>query len=181
MKNSDFRFQGSGFGSRSGQAMAEMIVALVGILVVFAGLLAIAHLGYSQSSVMLQARDSAGQDAMSSDCRTEVPSPMFLVNWNPGRDKSKFSADDEPQPADPSIAVQKIVGPCKPDDLDSYVKGNHISALKSSSMLDSFCFVHARVTTNNITLPPIVRHLIYNESNFHIDGDVTLTWTKGIN
>ena len=186
--NSGFRqraaglgFQVSGFRKKSGQALVEMIVGLVGILVVFSGLLTIAHLGYAQSNVMIQARRTAGEYAMGLSYASEAPNSYFILDWTAGQDQKKFSADDKLQPADPTAAVSQLVDPSKPSDLKSRIGDNAISSLSSSSILDGFHLVHARAVTNHISLLPAAQHLIYNSENILINGDVTLTWTRGLN
>jgi hypothetical protein len=166
---------------RSGQALIEMMVGLVGLLVVFTGLLTIAHMGYAQSNVMMQARRAAGEYAMAQAYVTEAPSPYFILDWTSGQDQKKFSSDDKMQTGDPTEAVRKIVDPAKPDELEARISDNAISSLGSSSLLDGFHLVHARVSTNHISLLPAAQHLFYKSDNVHIDGDVTLTWTRGIN
>lgn len=172
------------FSSRSGQALVEMTVALVGILAIFAGLLTIAHLGSARSTAMLQARYEAGQYALAPVQLSEAPSPMFIHDWNPGTDRRRHSADDQAQIADPSVAVGVLMQPSHPafgDTLETFVPGNNVSALDRTSFMDSIGLVHARATSNNVSLLPAVQHLIYGAESIRIDADVTMTWSRGIN
>jgi len=161
--------------------MVEMTVALVGILVIFAGLLTLARLGNARTALMLKARDEAGQFAMADAQVTEAPNPQFILDWTPGPDQRKHSSDDRAQYADPSVAIAVLVNPSKPDLLETYVPDNNISELGSSAFMDSIGLVHARATSNDIPLMPVVRHLIYNTDELRIDADVTMTWSRGIN
>lgn len=176
--------RGAGSVGRRGQAMVEMVVALVGILVVFAGLLTLARLGNARSTLMLQARQEAGEFALADIQLGEAPSPRFILDWTTGTDQRQHSADDQAQLSDPSMAVGVLLMPSRPGfstDLALQVPGNSISALDNSSFMDGLGLVHARATSNDVPLLPAVRHLIYNTDNLRIDADVTMTWSRGIN
>lgn len=166
---------------RSGQALVEIIVALVGLLVVFTAVLTLARLGFARTNVMLHAREQAGQYAMAATPVSESPGPQFIQDWQEGPDDRRHSSDDQAQAADPTLAARILVDPAKPVDLETRLPDNEISALAGASLLQGFNLVHARATTNNIQLMPAVRHLYYNTDSISIDGDVFMVWTSGIN
>ena len=158
-----------------------MVVGLVAILVLFAGLLQIADLGFQHTNAMIAARTTAGQHAMGDTFISDAPGPQFIQDWNPGPDKKTHSADDQVIGIDPSTAVKMIVDPAKPDDLQAAVKGNQISALNTGSLIMGFDFVHGRQQSPNIQLTPIIRHIVYGTDTMRVQGDAWLVWSKGIN
>lgn len=166
---------------RSGQALVELIVALVGLLVVFTAVLTLAHLGFSRTHVMIKAREQAGQYAMAPVPVSEAPGAQFIQDWQTGPDSRSHSSDDQAQSADPTLAARMLVDPSKPVELEARLPDNEISALTSASLLQGFNILHARVSTNNIQLMPAVRNLYYNKADLSIDGDVFMVWTSGIN
>lgn len=166
--------------SRSGQALVEMIVGLVALLVIFAGLLQIARLGDEQTKVMLNARERSGSLAMGNSFFSDAPGAQFINDWRPGPDGKKHSVDDEIVAGSPTAATRAIVDPSKPNDLDTFVPGNEVSKLNSQSILAGFNICQGRDKSPNITLDPLIQHLIYGATSIRLQGDAFLVWSKNI-
>lgn len=167
-------------GGRSGQAMVEMIVGLVALLVVFAGIVQLSILGFEQSLTLLNARAKAGQYALADVYSVETPGPRFIQDWDAGDDTSRHSVDDVATAADPTMAARILTDPSHPNRLNGYLPDNEISQLANSSLLAGFDLVTARERSDTILLLPAVRHLLYDSDSIRLEADACLSWTKGI-
>jgi len=79
---------------RSGQAMVELTVALIAILVVTAGLLQLILLGTADTDTMVEATAEAANRATSSVAM--LPTLEIIDDWDPGRDGIMHTKDDQP-------------------------------------------------------------------------------------
>lgn len=73
------------------QALAEMVIALVGMVTLLLGLALVARAGHESLANLLRARTSAEQQM---DGTTLVLS-NYVHNWTPGADAMRFTRDDE--------------------------------------------------------------------------------------
>lgn len=74
-----------------GQATAEVVISLVGLTVVFFGLLQIARLGHESIQNLMEARRRS-EVAMGA---IGTPIGEYVRNWTDGGDALSFTADDE--------------------------------------------------------------------------------------
>ena len=75
-----------------GQATAEVVIGLVGLTVIFFGLVQIAMLGHQSILALLEARRNA-DNAMTQD---GVTVGDYIRDWSDGPDALRFTADDVP-------------------------------------------------------------------------------------
>jgi len=75
--------------NESGQAMVEMCTGLIGIMVVFSGMLFISGVGVESVRALITARENADAELGSAPA-------SFISYWNYGEDEIPFSADDTP-------------------------------------------------------------------------------------
>lgn len=99
--------------SRSGQAMVEMVAALLCILAVMAGLLQLVLMGTADTDTMVEATAQAAARATSGVLLSETPDP--IADWEPGNDGMEQTKDDEPVPGSLAGVRQNIAGPTAPD------------------------------------------------------------------
>ncbi len=164
--------------SRSGQALTELIVALVVLLVLVAGIIQISLLGLLRTRAMTDARRQAGAKAM-----LEVSSfsgPEFIADRELGEDDARYSRDDGFLRGDSGAFQSRIVGYSRPADLEWKRSGNAFSELNGSSFP---CLQFGLVEgESRATLPllPIIRTLLYHSDEVEVEGKAWLTWTKGI-
>lgn len=76
----------------SGQALTELVVALVGLLAVFCGFLLVSALGTENVRNIIEARESADQKARSGV--SSQSNAVFTRHWDYGKDELAFTADD---------------------------------------------------------------------------------------
>lgn len=79
---------------RSGQAMIELVAAIICILVVVTGLLQLILLGTADTNTMVEATARAAERASSSLVLAE--SPDNIADWDVGQDEMQQTKDDEP-------------------------------------------------------------------------------------
>ena len=78
---------------RSGQAMVEFVIAIVGVLVVAAGILLLAELHRADTDTAVEATAEAIDDSMGS----AIASSFTPVDdWREGRDAMRHTKDDRP-------------------------------------------------------------------------------------
>lgn len=163
---------------RSGQAIIEVVVALVVILVLTAGLLQIGSMGISHSRLMGEARREAGQKALLD--ASSFASPRFIGACTVGSDGIPYSRDDGTTLGDVAWLGVGLVDYSHPDELDQRRPDNVISIMSDSAFPEELLGLVDGETTTNVVLLPIVRQLIYRRESLTLQGKAWMTWTKGI-
>ena len=129
---------------RAGQALIEMTIALVAMIVVVAGLIQISRLGRVRIDTLNEARAAAAGMMMSDQYLSVPPNSHYLADWTRGNDNSPYSADDEMIGASSESVKFQILAKARPSQLSIEVPGNAISAaMNRDPMADEFRFVHA--------------------------------------
>lgn len=165
-----------------GQAMIELIIALVAILTIVSGLLLIVSVGTAHTKAMMEARRKAGAKAMLNI--PPIESPDFILDWKEGNDGKKMTADDAstkdiPQPFNDNI-VNHAAGNSAEWSVFSDINRNQISKLHNSSTPSAYFGLVKGHKHTSIPLLPVMQKLIFNSDRIDIDADVWLTHTKGI-
>jgi hypothetical protein len=163
---------------RSGQALTELVVALVALLVLVAGIIQISLLGLLQTRAMTEARRQAGAKAMLDVA--PFAGPEYIADRDVGDDQTSYSRDDGFSRGDVGVFQAGIVRYSRPADLDRQQPGNRFGELARSPFPHlQFGLVEgeSHATTNLI---PIVRTLLYRADEVEVEGKAWLTWTKGI-
>jgi hypothetical protein len=164
--------------SRAGQAIVELVVALVVILVLVAGTIQICSMGVSHSQLMMTARREAGQKAMQE--ASSFSGPKFIAACTTGNDGIPFSRDDSTTAGDSALLQIGIASYAHPDELNLRRLDNPVSVLaKSPFPQDLFGLVEGEATAS-VELMPVVRELLYQSDSVELQGKAWMTWTKGI-
>ncbi|HPN85219.1 MAG TPA: hypothetical protein PK821_07795 [Victivallales bacterium] len=79
--------------NESGQALAEFVICLIGILIVFSGMLMMTELGVAKVENVISARKSADVNSFSLSGSVYG---MPIRTWDVGDDEVQFSEDDNP-------------------------------------------------------------------------------------
>lgn len=167
-----------GGSAKAGQAMTELIVALVSLLVLVAGIIQISTLGLLHTRVMNEARRLAGVKALQD--APPFAGPQYIAERTVGGDGVRYSADDGTTAGDASAFQARIVGYAKPDELEKRRPGNVFTPLYKEDFPQlQFGLVEGRAKAST-NLIPIVRTLLYNADEIEVKGQAWLTWTKGI-
>ncbi len=80
---------------RAGQAMVELVVALIAILVVVAGLLQLILMGGAHTETLTEAAARAAARAVAGGALAETFTP--IADWTPGPDGLRQTPDDLPE------------------------------------------------------------------------------------
>ncbi len=164
----------------AGQAMVELAVGLVVILVLFAGLIQIGRLANAHTQTMITARENAGYAAMSDEL-SDGGATAYILSWGVGPDGKSYTADDLLFPA-PNAAqtVQAIASVASSDELADFLPGNTLSETGDGiGVTNIFFFVYGEGRAPVSTFP-VIRSLIYNRPAIYAESQAWLVWTKGI-
>ena len=166
---------------RRGQALVEMTVALVVIVVLLAALLQIGRLTRERQDALNAARGDAARFAMSDVYTLQPPPPRYLRDWEVGPDGVRHSRDDVARLGNPAGVRLGIAAKALPDELARRLPANAVSALATRvPTIDEFYLVHGRAESRPIELLPVVRHLLYDAESIVIEENAFLVWTQGI-
>jgi len=167
-------------GKHCGQAMVEFVVALIGIMVLLAGLIQIGLLTLAHTETMIDARREAAESAMA-ETYSGSPDDRYIFDWFVGTDGKSYTRDDVPfTPTNVPESTQDIITAAHSDELASYIPDNAFSRIEAApSPVDEFFLVHGHAEQTLSTFP-VIRNLIYRRSTISTESDVWLVWTKGI-
>ncbi|MBN1669997.1 MAG: hypothetical protein JXR37_03125 [Kiritimatiellae bacterium] len=161
--------------------MIEFVVAIVAIVVLFAGLLQICRLCALHTETMTESRAEAGAYAMSDTYVLEGRGPDYIQDWKRGADRKRYSRDDRSSPADPSRVAKEIVAHAHPGDLAARLGMNEISALRASKYpVNEYMLVRGYGSRSAIDLVPVIRRLVYADDSVDVECETWLAWTRGI-
>ena len=165
--------------SAGGQAIVELTVALIVIIVLLSGLVQVGKLGIKRADTMTRARAEAARLSMS---EYYAPSGRgYLYTWLPGDDNKRYTQDDVPIYAAGTVdSIQAVYDMARPEELADYLPANtlsHQGLLDNSA--DEFFLVHGSHSDSCQTLPA-VRHFIYNRASIPLKSEAWLVWTEGI-
>ena len=163
---------------KEGQAITELIVALVALLVLVGGIIVLGRLSRAQTQAMREARRSAGIAAMSD--ASPFSGPQYIESRDAGADRATYSRDDGVTQGDPAAFQAGVVRYAHPDAVGTQVNGNPVTTLYGAAFPAlMFGFTHGEheVTVTNM---PIIRDTVYRDDRIQVHGDAWLTWTKGI-
>ena len=171
------------FSSSSGQAMVEMLVGIVALLVLIAGLLQVVTLSSTQTATMVEARHLAG--IASIDGVDSTFTPDYIKDWQAGPDGKRYTTDDVFTPGDTSMFEGTIIGKASPPDntgwttIDS-VPNNMLSVIHNSGMPQDELGLVKGTDSSNVVVVPIIQTLVYGADSITINSDVRMTSTTEI-
>ncbi|MEI8350981.1 MAG: hypothetical protein WCG36_01585 [bacterium] len=174
-RNPDITFKSH---CRDGQAVVELIVALVVILVLLAGIIQVGWLGVHQSRAMMEARRKAGVKAMMPV--SSFAAPRFIRSCTVGADGIAYSRDDDLVPDDPAVVTDGIVAYAHPSQLDGIMPDNPVSALSKSVLPATLFGLVQGEQKDRIALVPVIRDLVYQADEIEVRGSAWMTWMEGV-
>ncbi len=164
----------------SGQAMVELAVGLVVILVLFAGLIQIGRLATAHTQTMITARENAGHSAMSDEL-SSGGATAHILSWGAGSDGKSYTADDllftSPNAAQ---TFQDIASVASSDELAGFLPGNPLSEIEEGIGVTNVFFLVYGDGQAPVSTFPVIRSLIYNRPTIYAESQAWLVWTKGI-
>ncbi len=163
--------------------MVEFAVALVVIMILIAGLLQIGALTHASTTAMAQARDQAGSDALAPVYYT-ASDARYIEHWRTGPDDRRYTRDDIHTCVFPAellprnIVTQGRVISGTEDGI--HAPDNAFSSIYASIRpIEQFRLVKGHAS-QNIAIIPIIRRLVFNQTELTVASDAWLTWAEGI-
>lgn len=172
------------FLSRSGQAMVEFVVAIVLIMVVVGGILAVANLQRADSKSMLGATSEAIENSMGNP----IPKNFSPVSdWSNGVDGHEQTKDDRQKQGDFSNVREAITGRTAPNGdwsaFDRYdgnsVIYDDIKQLDSSGGLSSIGMVEGE-SMELAEIPHVIQQSLGLPSEVTVENQVWMPKTGGL-
>lgn len=165
---------------KSGQALLELTVGLVAILVLFAVIVQLGRLQRAHTETLMEARAEAGERALQGSYTITLPGPDYIRDWEPGNDEKAYSRDDTPQLGTAATLANNILSIAQPQQLAEYVPDNPITEYSTSVNMDAFSLVNGTAQSEDIALLPIIQRLIYSADSISMEARVWLTWAEGV-
>ena len=169
--------------TRSGQAIAELVVGLIALLVVFMGMLQIQRLAHAHTQTLIAAREQAGQDALLSPYVLRYAAPSWIRDWSVGRDNVAYSQDDTPLSGNPNNVTDRIAAHAQrtvnpvPAELTTYAPGNELSAAATTATLQNELYLTHGQSRTNADVFSLIRSIVYRADTIQLQGNAWLTWT----
>ncbi len=164
----------------AGQAMVELAVGLVAMIVLLGALIQIGRLVQARSRTMMEARAAAGALGLAATNVAGALGGDYIYNWHAGRDGRAYTRDDVPLAATgAAAAVQAAVAasgmagvPAPPaNPFNGLAAGVHPA--------QDFALVHG-AESESVEVLPVVRQLVYNDDAIAVSSSAWLVWMEGI-
>jgi hypothetical protein len=167
--------------ARSGQALVEFVVGMVGLLVLVAFVIQVGRIAMAHTEARIEARRQAAGLAMLETYTTPAPMPRFIRDWQEGRDGARYSVDDTALSEDPGRLSDGITGYARPEQLRVQLPGNAISTLDSSGYpMLHIGLVRGHDHADRVEWMPLLRRLLVDDRAIQMEAEVYMTWTKGL-
>jgi len=164
-----------------GQAIVELMVGLVAVVVLVAGLLQVASLSSAHTETMVEARRQAGERAMLDS--ESVFTPDYIRDWHEGPDTRRYTRDDTFTTANAadfqSTIVDKAADAAGWTVIDT-VPGNRLTRIHGSGMPQTQFGLVRGYDSKTVDLLPAIQSLVYAADSIEVETEVWMTWTKGI-
>ena len=164
-----------------GQAMVEFTIAIVAIMAVVAGIVALNRLTFSHTNSMTAARAAAGELALS-PVYWSSGDASFIGDWQTGADERRYTRDDEPM-ADFSSALlaHTIAGYSAPAGFETLPTNAVTRVLDSAVPIQEFYLVAGEnEVAAHLGDIPAVSALFTREPTITVGSRVYLAWAEGI-
>lgn len=167
--------------SRAGQALVEMTVGLVALMLLLAGLLQIARLSLEHTRTMMAARELADRYAMDDHFNDPAQMPLYISDWQPGRDGVRYSQHDQPIGGAFQEIQLNVLDHARPHDLTARRGPNPIQRVDQSARVsDAFFLMRAEQRGERVPTLPLMRRLVTNDEWLQMDHTVWMPWTRGL-
>jgi hypothetical protein len=166
---------------KAGQAMIEMVVAMVAILLLIVGLLQLGLLSHAHTQSMLEARERADASALNPDYQHMFSNPPYLQDWNPGPDGARYSVDDQPVSGPAQDIPAYVSTHALPTPLAAWAGPNPVGDVHASAhVTDAMLFVEGESQSDPVPMYPLIRNLVVQNESIRMSHRVWMPWTRGL-
>lgn len=166
---------------RGGQAILELMIGLVVVLVLVTALVQFTFLARADLKTMQKARELAGRDALASfGPGLGIGSDAeYIQNWQPGPDQRPYTADDTFTDGSLAAFQSALVERASPDSagwdwIDS-IRGNALSTLHNTADPATFLGLVKGESEETVEMISAVQHLLYAAPSARIQNTVWMT------
>ncbi len=164
----------------AGQALLEMTVALVGLVVLLIALVELGRLSSTHIDVMNTARERAGRYAIAPTYGSAA-APRYLADWRTGPDGRRYTRADEPVRGTEARVRQHVLAHAQPAELRAFVPGNAVSAaMDAAPLVAHFHLVGYREESPPIPLMSATQRLLYRADAVTVEASAWTVWLRGL-
>ena len=172
----------AGAASRAGQAMIELMISVLMILILVAGTVQFMDVANMHRAIDARIRGDAGVVAMSP--LTFFDTPAYALDWKEGDDGQRGTADDRMIVGPPSALYFVADHSARSaSDWNLFSQLSHPSSLaelhQNPLPMIALGFVGVRLS-QDVPVSDIVRQLVYNSPSVTVREDVWIPVTKGL-
>gem|GEM_PF-1422335 len=167
--------------SRQGQALIEMAICMVAILLVLGFLFQVGLTGHAHTRTMMQATEEATEASIRDSYTVDfLGSPEYIHEVVTGDDGARYSADDDFSAESAGPFYGNIVAQSDPERLQQFAGPNRLSSLYGAgNTVAEFEMVRGHDDTD-VRVLPVVRGIMYNGSSIEVESEVYMPWLKGM-
>ena len=169
-------------GDVGGQALIELVVALIAILVLTAALLQLASLTRAHLDAMTAARRTAGELALLNV--GVIANPRYILDWQAGADNKRHTKDDTPTLATVGDFNYGIIERTVADPADWTVLGaapaDKIALLHDNPNVAGSLGLVKGEAQETVSVIPAVRHFIYDAGSINVEASAWMTLSGDI-
>lgn len=157
--------------NKSGQALVEFCIGLVGILTVVGGIFLIGDMGLARTEARVEATRQASRASIYTSTTAIRQIPNFMQQMVSGGDQSDYSTDDTSVTGGGEEVLFNIVNPQQPQVLEVYVPGNPLSSIRNVNDLMARTGLVRGTGSETVDIRnfPIVRRLFIDQEQIGID------------
>ncbi len=167
---------------RAGQAMIELMLGMILILILLSGAMLFLTVADTQSGLTAVIRGGTGRVAMAPIATMDTP--RYISNWNAGRDGQRFTADDTATTRRPTT-LQLIAGRtvANTSQWQPFANLHHPSTLEALQHdpvpLMALGFIGVRLSTD-VTVPQIAQDLFYADATVTVQEESWIPILNGL-
>lgn len=157
---------------KSGQAIAEFVVAIVGVVLIVAAMIQFGLLEVSHTKALQEARKQAGEHALQPILGG--PAPSYIQAWDKGPDGSNFSSDDASTDGNIFLFQIALVNAAHTLEIMNYVPDNMISLLHffPYEVMDG---LQNGSFEEDQPVMPIMEEMVFGADTLTVKADVWMT------
>jgi len=164
-----------------GQAMIEMVVGLLAMMLLMVGLLQIGRFSIAHNRAQLTARERADRQAIQPTYTPPMAQPVYMRDWDEGVDGVRYTQHDVPVlGAAPEVGTEILVH-AHPAQVSAYTDSQPWNDLQASpQVMESLRFVRGFARSAEIPVYPLMQRLVVHDESLSMEQTVWMPWLQGI-